>query len=154
MYPDWIFEAVIFGVLFVWLCILTYIYNKQVKLLSRLFPKSKNGEMIEKLDEVLEAIAGFKKQEIFFAKVLKQQALEGLGHIQRVQILRYNPYNDTGGDQSFSIVLLDGKLNGIILTSLHSRAGTRIYTKVITQGKSDMDLSKEEREVLKRVVAS
>jgi len=65
---------------------------------------------------------------------------------------KYNPYNDTGGDQSFSLVLLDGKLNGTILTSLHSRSGTRIYAKVIKKGESELDLSKEEKEVLKKAI--
>jgi Protein of unknown function (DUF4446) len=152
MYPDWVLLAIMFAALFIWLCILTYLYSKEARLLSKLFPKSESGDIRKRLEEVTQTVESFAKREEFFAKVLKEQTLEGLGHIQRVQILRYNPYNDTGGEQSFSLVLLDGKQNGILITSLHSRAGTRIYTKVISKGESDMELSKEEKEVLKKVI--
>lgn len=69
--------------------------------------------------------------------------------IQKVGILRFNPFGDVGGDQSFSIALLDSKNNGILITSLFSREGTRVYSKKIKEGKSKYFLSKEE-EVLKK----
>jgi hypothetical protein len=52
-------------------------------------------------------------------------------------IIRFNPFKDVGGDQSFSIAILNGKNNGITLSSLYTREGTRIYAKSITAGASD-----------------
>src|SRR2546430_6915234 len=105
MYPDWVSLSVIFAAFFIWLCILTYLYNKQSlppsggkqSLLhsggkQSLPPRGgkqslplRDNETKQKLDEVMEAVGKFAKREEFFAKVLKEQALEGLGHIQRVQ---------------------------------------------------------------------
>jgi hypothetical protein len=77
---------------------------------------------------------------------------EGMGHVQKTAVLRYNPYQDTGGNVSFSLALLDGKDGGVVITSLHTRAGTRVYVKEILNGKSELALSKEEKQVLEKAV--
>lgn len=69
--------------------------------------------------------------------------------IQKVGLAKYNPFNETGGDHSFSLALLDGNKNGIIITSLHTRERTRLYLKEISLGKSKLELSKEEEKALK-----
>jgi hypothetical protein len=68
--------------------------------------------------------------------------------VQKIGFVRFNPFKETGGAQSFVIALLDRLDNGFILTSLHSRGGTRTYAKLIQQGKSDVDLSLEEKKAL------
>lgn len=65
--------------------------------------------------------------------------------IQKVGIVRFNPFKDTGGDQSFSIVLLDSNDSGLVISSLYTREGTRIYSKPIEKGKSKYPLSEEEK---------
>lgn len=72
-------------------------------------------------------------------------------HIQKIGFVRYNPFGNTGGDQSFCLSLLDGRGNGILLTSLHARQQTRIYTKEIINNKpkDDTQLSKEEKDCIK-----
>jgi hypothetical protein len=55
-----------------------------------------------------------------------------------------------GGDHSFSLALLDAHLTGFIITGLHTRERTRVYIKKIEEGKCKQDLSKEEREALKK----
>jgi hypothetical protein len=67
----------------------------------------------------------------------------------RVGLVRYNPFEDTGGNQSFALALLDRKGNGFVVNSLHARAGTRVYAKAVTAGKSDAALSEEEAEALR-----
>ena len=150
MYPVWVAFWGALGIITLWLLVLSYLIFRQRGFLKRLFPKESGGDIKQKLEEVLESLEEVGKREKFLAKSLKDQALEGLSHVQTVKLLRYNPYHDTGGDQSFTLVLMDGLKNGVMLTSLHSRAGTRIYTKTITAGKSDLDLSKEERQVLEK----
>ena len=68
----------------------------------------------------------------------------GLRAFQRVGLVRYNPFEETGGNQSFALALLDGEGNGWVLSSLHARAGTRVYAKAIRGGRSDAALSEEE----------
>jgi hypothetical protein len=68
--------------------------------------------------------------------------------IQKTAIIRFNPFQTTGGDQSFVLALLDNHDNGLILTSIHSREGTRVYIKPVQYGASDHTLSKEEQSAL------
>lgn len=68
-------------------------------------------------------------------------------------LVRYNPFENTGGNQSFALALLDAVGDGWILSSLHARAGTRVYAKAIKGGHSDAGLSAEEIEALAQATA-
>ena len=70
----------------------------------------------------------------------------------RFSIVRFNPFSDTGGEQSFVVSLLDGGGNGILLTSLHGRGMTRIYAKRVIAGKTDQELSAEENTALSQAL--
>ena len=70
--------------------------------------------------------------------------------VQRVGIVRFNPFEETGGNQSFVVALLDGESNGLLLTSLHARAGTRVYLRTVIGGRCDVTLSAEENEALRQ----
>jgi hypothetical protein len=74
--------------------------------------------------------------------------------IQRVGLVRFNPFEDTGGNQSFAIALADSAGNGFIVSSLHSRTGTRLYAKAVSAGRSDGALSAEETEALRIALAA
>jgi Protein of unknown function (DUF4446) len=75
------------------------------------------------------------------------------GSFGRVGLVRYNPFEDTGGNQSFALALLDGRGDGFVVSSLHSRSGTRIYAKGIAAGVSETALSEEETAALKQALA-
>lgn len=71
-------------------------------------------------------------------------------HIQKIGLLRFNPFKDTGGDQSFILSLLDAKDTGVVITALYSRSGTRWYAKKVVKGKGvEHELSEEENKALK-----
>lgn len=139
-----------FVAIIIWLGVVTFFLWKEFNYLKKLFPKE-DGDIKNKLNEVLRVLDEVARRDKILSRNIRQVALEGLRHTQKVSVLRYNPYEDTGGDQSFSIALLDGTKTGFILTSLHTRSGTRIYTKAIVEGKSTVKLSKEEEQVLKKV---
>lgn len=71
----------------------------------------------------------------------------------RVGLVRFNPFEDTGGNQSFALALLDARGNGWILSSLHSRGATRVYAKTVTAGRSDAALSEEEAQAIRQASA-
>ena len=73
---------------------------------------------------------------------------------QRIGLVRFNPFEDTGGNQSFALALLDQHGDGFVVSSLHARAGTRVYGKAITRGTSESNLSEEESEALRLALAS
>jgi hypothetical protein len=74
---------------------------------------------------------------------------DGRFAFQKIGLVRFNPFEDTGGNQSFALALLDANDDGIIVSSLHARSGTRIYAKSLSAGRSDSALSEEESEALR-----
>ena len=72
--------------------------------------------------------------------------------IQKIGVIRFNPFKDTGGNQSFVIALLDSNNNGFVLSSLYTREGTRIYAKPLENAISSYHLSKEEQEAIKKAI--
>ncbi|MFO7807274.1 MAG: DUF4446 family protein [Candidatus Moraniibacteriota bacterium] len=72
-----------------------------------------------------------------------------LKSIHKVGLLRFNPFREIGGDQSFSLALLDDNNNGAVLSSLYSREGVRIYAKSIQNGVSvKYPLTEEEKQAI------
>jgi hypothetical protein len=84
-----------------------------------------------------------------------QHELEGLSQrsLQKVGVIRFNPFADTGGDQSFAVALLDAEGNGVVLSSLHGRADTRIFAKSVQAGRSKHALSDEEQDAIRKALS-
>ena len=68
--------------------------------------------------------------------------------MQGMAVTRYNPFSHMGGDQSFSIAMLNEKGSGFVLTSLYSREGSAVFAKPIEDYKSKYPLSEEELGVI------
>ncbi|MBR3910282.1 MAG: DUF4446 family protein [Anaerotignum sp.] len=64
--------------------------------------------------------------------------------IQKVGLIRYNPFDEMGGNLCFALALLDGHDNGVVLNGIHSRTGSFTYAKPIEMGVSTYMLSEEE----------
>jgi hypothetical protein len=69
-------------------------------------------------------------------------------HIQRLGFLRFNPFRDSGGDQSFALALADQDGNGVVLSGLHGRDGTRVYAKPLAAWRSVYPLTDEEQQAI------
>jgi len=95
-------------------------------------------QMDKRMSELSEKMAQMKKDAQF--------------SVQKVGLIKYNPFSGIGGNQSFSLALLDGQDNGVVFTSLYGRDGTRIYTKPIVTGSADIPLSEEEKQVLQQAL--
>jgi len=98
------------------------------------------SDLLKRLEE------NFEKVSTELEKIKK----ENKSSIQKVGIVRYNPFSKMGGNQSFSCALLDRNDNGIIITSLYTREGNRVYGKEIERGQSQSSLSVEEKEAIKK----
>lgn len=98
-----------------------------------------------------EVLAYFKDLEKNFEKLsgeLENLKKESQLSIQKIGLIRFNPFKEIGGDQSFSVALLDGNNSGIVITSLYAREGSRVYGKPIKKGLSRYLLSEEENQAL------
>jgi hypothetical protein len=124
----------------------------------------------KKIDELLEGGKIKNLKDVFLSQKEKSEELEEKikdafskikdlentceTTIQKTGVVRFNPFNDMGGDQSFVIALLDNKNNGFIISSLFVKDGNRVYAKAIKQGKSDHVLSNEEKEAIEKAINS
>lgn len=152
MYPDWVSPAIL-GFLAVWLLVLSFLIWQQSKFLKSLFPKSGERDIRKKFEENTKAVEGFKEMLVNLENTVETVKTDGLRHIQRAELMRFNPYDDTGGDQSFVVALLNGQGSGVVVTSLHARSGTRVFGKEVVLGKSTKyQLSKEEESVVKKAM--
>lgn len=68
--------------------------------------------------------------------------------IRRVGLVRYNPFSDSGGDQSFALALLNDKKDGIVISSLYGREMNRVYAKSIQNGGANYQLTEEEKKAI------
>lgn len=102
-----------------------------------------------------EILALLKKLEKDFNKTSKELAdfkKESERTLQKVGMVRFNPFREIGGDQSFSIAVLDANNNGFVVTSLYGRENSRVYAKKISKGTSSHSLSKEEKQALDKAM--
>ena len=75
-----------------------------------------------------------------------------LKSIHRVGVVRFNPFDEMGGNQSFAIALLNDSGDGVTISSLFGREGTRIYAKGIKNKESEYKLSDEEKEAINKAM--
>jgi hypothetical protein len=99
-----------------------------------------------RLDTVAERVEALNRLHHELEALLQQS-------IQKVGVIRFNPFADTGGDQSFAVALLDAQGNGVVLSSLHGRADTRIFAKQVQAGRSKHALSDEEQDAIRKALS-
>ena len=113
--------------------------------------------LFKKSDEpknLKELLVQFKKVKEDLKKTSKE--VESLKNdirltIQKIGITRFTPFKETGGNQSFSIALLDKNDDGVVITSIYSKERSRIFAKPIEDGQSTYKLSQEEEETMQKV---
>ena len=139
-------------VLFILLINVNMKYNR-LKTAYTTFLKGKKGKNLEEsffekfrlLDEV-EEIAKENKEEV---RKLRKQVQKTY---QKVGIVRYDAFNEMGGNLSFVLTMLNDQNSGWLLNAMHSREGCYTYIKEIVNGKSYVELGEEEKESLERAI--
>jgi cell division protein FtsB len=142
--------AVVLGLIFFWLVFLSVIfynlynhYQKLSKGLTKKGLKSVLEELLKNSEEETKRVAELLEK-------IEKLEKENLFNIQKIGLVRFNPFSETGGNQSFSLALLDGQESGFVITSLHSREITRMYAKEVKKGKQvSYELSAEEKRAVK-----
>ncbi len=75
------------------------------------------------------------------------------GSITNTAVVRYDAYEDTGGQQSASFAFLDSTRTGTVVTAIQGRDYARIYVKDLDRGKAAVSLSPEEQQAVERAMA-
>jgi hypothetical protein len=139
---------VLCSALSIWSFVLTLVYFKQQQFFARL-TKGINTKDLKSVLEYLDKHLQDHKQELeLIHRTIKRDQEQSKKSLQKYAMKRFNPFDETGGDQSFSLCLLNADNEGFVVTSLHSRDTTRVYAKVVSAKMKSTELSKEEQEVL------
>ncbi len=144
-----IVQGYFFWALVVWTLLLTLGVGWVINYFRRLSKDIGKDNLIKVLERVLVNEESVSKSLTEVQKKVAEFESQGKLHLQKVGLVRFNPFKEMGGDHSFSLALLDGKNDGFIITGLHTRERTRVYLKSIKKGKSDLELSGDEGKALK-----
>ncbi len=117
--------------------------------LRKTFFSGKNAVDLEEVIINLQAALNQSQQQ----QAELEEALKNLKHkssfaMQKLGLVRFNPFDDGGGNFSFSLALLDLHDTGVVITSMHGRQQNRIYTKTIQNGNSETPLTEEEQKAV------
>jgi hypothetical protein len=149
------FLFIIFAVIFVWLFAISVFFWRILNHYNRLTKGVSQKSLKTVLEDLLKDVEVSKKDIDYLKEYSDKIEKDGLLHIQKVGLVRFNPFKDTGGDQSFILSLIDGKETGVIISGLYSRSGTRWYAKRVVAGKGvEHDLSEEEKRALREAKGS
>ncbi len=145
----------VFLVFLIWNILLQIQINRLKKRSFEFF----GGNKINNLEELLLSQAKSLKlldkdiQELYaISNQINALSFRGF---HKLGVVRFNPFKDVGGDQSFSVALLNGKNDGLTISSLFTREGSRVYTKTILAGVSEKHpLTEEEKEAIQIAISS
>lgn len=145
--------AILLMVLFIGFLILlirTANLNKRYREFMLKLGKGKNIE--EDLENYIYRVEKVEKQNSDLQLVCKEISNQMSGCIQKIGIVRYNAFKDTGSDLSFALALLDENNTGVVMNGIYSREMSNIYAKPIKEGKSSYTLSDEEKEAIQKAI--
>jgi len=131
-----------------WLVFLTSKYSKIAGKTKVLFDGKISKNLGGQIEEYMLEVRKMSQQVAKSKEDIENVRDIAFSGYQKTGFLRYNPYGDVGGNQSFSLCLLNGSNDGFVISSIHSREGTRVYGKSIKSGHSDHNLSEEEIKVI------
>ena len=138
--------------LFIWLIIVTLkarSFGNSFKSASKALGENKLPQMLDKNNRSIETMSK-KIEDLFSLNGKLNKKIED--SYRNIGIVRFNAFNDTGGELSFSIALLDDFKNGIIITSINGREDSRTFIKEVSSGVGTPELSEEEEEAVNKAV--
>ena len=152
--PGFIFIVLIILIIILFMLVINVnMKYKRLKSSYSSFMRGKDGKnlersILEKFDELDEVEASVQKN----TSDIKELFRETENNYQKVGIVKYDAFNEMGGNLSFAITLLDGNNSGFILNAMHSREGCYTYVKEIVRGESYIELAEEEAQSLEKAI--
>ena len=129
--------------------ILLWILMTEIRL-KKIFTGTKARNLEEMIVLVGKKISEMEEKEEIVDKHLVEIDNRLDKSIRNIETIRFNPFIDAGSNQSFAIALINDEGNGVVMSSLYARDRMSIFAKPIIKGKSDFELSSEEKKVLEK----
>jgi len=110
------------------------------------------SDILDCIEDNSNAIASVRAQLEDARTALSRQGTTLEGCLKNIGVVRFNAFEDVGGEQSFAIVMLDSEANGVALSCLYGRQDSRVYAKAICKGQGERPLSDEEQQALAKAL--
>ena len=124
--------------------------NKRYKNFMKKIGNGKNIE--EDLETYMYRVNKVEQQNGELASKVQNIETDLSKCIQKIGIVRYNAFKDTGSDLSFTLALLDEKNDGVVLNGIYSREMSNIYAKPVKNGQSSYTISEEEAKAIQKAI--
>ena len=148
-----IIMAIAVIILFIaFIAIVVKLSNVQKKYKTFLNKLGNGKDIYEDLDNYMYRVERVEKQNAEILNYIKNVDNDLNKCIQKIGIVRYNAFQDTGSDLSFALALLDEKNNGVVLNGIYSREMSNIYAKPVENGKSKYTISEEENLAIEKAI--
>ena len=148
----WVIITILLILAFIIMITLLSNLNRKYK---KFLEKLGNGKNIEEdLETYMYRVEKVEKQNAEIKNYLKTLNDDVTKCIQKVGIVRYNAFKDTGSDLSFTLALLDEHNDGVVLNGIYSREMSNIYAKPVKNGESNYTMSEEERQAVQKAINS
>lgn len=142
-------------ILFIGFIALLLSYIKMNNKYQSFMKKLGNGKNIEEdLENFMYKVDRVEKQNAEIMNFCKNLDEDVSKCVQKIGIVRYSAFKDTGSDLSFAVALLDEKNNGVVFNGIYSREMSNIYAKPVENGNSKYTLSNEEVEAIEKAINS
>ncbi len=145
---------VIVAILLIWLIALQWRLSRIRQVLNGLTEGLEDANFEDALYHYVDAVEKNSQRTEDLIALTEELRMSARNDLQRVGLIRFNPFEDAGGDQSFAIALLDADGTGLVLSSLFSRAGSRMFAKEVVAGRSTHTLTEEEVEAINMAMAT
>lgn len=132
----------------IWLLVLTWIIIKAKNHYNRLVSITRKETLEKILETLMEFDSETGKEVTDLKHNLAKQADESRNHIKKIGLVRYNPFDRIGGEQSFVLSLLNSKDEGLLINFIYTREGLRVYSKMVPGKGTKVELSEEERKAI------
>ena len=141
--------------LFIGFIILIVKYSKLNKRYEKFIKKlGSSNNLEEDLKLYMNRVEEVEKQNGEIVTYIKSLNNDVSKCIQKVGIVRYSAFKDTGSDLSFALALLDENNDGVVLNGIYSREMSNIYAKPVNKGKSTYTISAEEQQAIQKAMGS
>ncbi|MCM2339250.1 MAG: DUF4446 family protein [Burkholderiales bacterium] len=143
-------EAVFFIVFLITILIGAIWIIRTEKRLKRFFAGKKGKDLEENIILLEKNIANLESAKTKIEKELIEVNNKLKKSIRGMETIRFNPFPDQGSNQSFAVGMLNEDGDGVVFSSLYSRERMSVFAKPIKNGKSEYELTAEEKEVLSK----
>ena len=141
-------NVLLFGALFLLVAIALFFVVRLEMRLNKLFRGAKADSLESLIREVVEAVTMLNERADSHATTMKTLESRLEKHGRGVKLLRFNPFTDVGGNQSFAVAIVNKEGDGVVFSSLYSRERMSVFAKPIKGGASDIELTPEEQSVV------